>query len=329
MSFTISNLTSNQAVAGGKLERLRVSHKKLDTKSQTSKTSSPSIKPRVSDTLRFELSTLNQKSVDMQNEISKGFSTNVALSNLSGQIDDLKGKFNQNNKEELSTAIDNTIRQHTFEGKEVLNQEDPNTSSHEAIEAVTVERPPRVGSYSISLFKSPSSTSHEVEFTIEVASKDDFNKSITTKVIPTTGLISGVDIYFDRGAVGQSKDDSLKAEIEVKESKPFSVPNFKDDLEALKSSSSEEDFEDKRSQISSKIKSSQNLIQKDLESTQVQFQSTQNTRENLNAASSASIDLSKAAELVNQTQETLLKSPESTSQLFHPEQTTNVKSLLE
>ncbi|PCJ20303.1 MAG: hypothetical protein COB02_04515 [Candidatus Cloacimonadota bacterium] len=325
MSFTISNLTSNQGVVKKKLESLRVAHKKLDNQSQTSKVSSTPIKPRISDTLRFELSTLNQKSVEMQNDISKGFSTNVALTKLSKQVDQLK--FQDSNQEQ---SLDDLITRQTFEGKQVLNQKDNNSSSNNDIQAVTTSRPTKIGSYSISIFENSKSSANEVQYTVDISSGSDYKKSVTTSLTPATGLISGIEIYYDKTAIQKSDTKSIEAQIEVKESKAFSISNFKDDLQRVKESSSKQDFEDKVSQLSSKIKTNQNLITKDIESIQSQYQSTQNISENLSASDNASFDLSKAAQLVNQTQKSLLQSPETTSNLFYIEPSdTTAKGLLE
>ncbi|MCO4783897.1 MAG: hypothetical protein KC646_16330 [Candidatus Cloacimonetes bacterium] len=327
MSFTISNITSSQGVASGKLERLRVAHKKLDNKSQTSNKTTPTMKASSSDTLRFELSTLNQKSVDIQNKISKGQSTQVALSNLSSQLEDLKENYDEISPKQLSESIDKTVQDHTFEGEQVLNQKDANTSSNSDLQAVTVDRPPKVGAYSISIFQDSNNNSDEVHYTVEVSSSnEDFNKTITTSLVPTTGLISGVEIYFDKEAIRNSESKSLQADVEVKDAQEFQISNFSNDLENLKNSSSKSDFDEKASQLMSKIDSNKALLDKDIKSTQIQYQNTQSVRENLSATSNESFDLSAAAQLVNQTQETLLNSPESTNNLY---QTDSAKSLLE
>jgi len=299
---------STAATAGVSLEKARKS------------ASSPS---RSSDPLRFELTNLNEQSISLQKRISSHQTTLSTLEDLASKVDELQTKpadssAVQNGLQEMENLIDTS----EFEGRSLLKGSGKSSSSNPDIEPVVVKDPPQIGKYKLSILGKVSNDS--LQFRIEVADEPEFKKSMVTALSPATGIIEGVEVYFEE------KEGTQEAELEIRsaEEGDFPVPDFQKSLENLKDSREvPEQLQREAEQTKRKIETTIDGVSQGLDQEISRFQNISNAQENIRAAVSEPRSVNSAIQALESLNTEIVKQSSNLVNLFNSSDT--AKDLLE
>jgi len=229
-------------------------------------------------------------------------------------------------KRKPSTHSLSRIRAHVEDNSEVFRGQS-NSSSNDRIEPITVSRPPKVGSYSVAIFTGQSRHPEAVSYTIKLVDEEDTQKTVTASVSPLSGLIEGVELYFE------TDNDTMPvlAELSIKEedSKRIEVPTFSKDLERLEATLNDStEFEKQFKQTSHKLDSVRKGVHNDLKKAREQFIILSSTQENLRATDNDPHSVSTAFVALDDLK-TEIKSFTGADRLFSNHDLTQAKSLLD
>lgn len=322
MSLKISSVPIDARGAGGK-NSIKVSSsdtksiKKTDEQIVASRSNS-GVSNLTQEQLRYEVSSLSRKSVDLQKAVSERQSTSDVLDEFDRLLSELRKK--------PSTHSLSRIRAHVEDNSEVYRGQS-NASSNDKIEPITVSRPPKVGSYSVAIFTGQSRHPEAVSYTIKLVDEEDTQKTVTASVSPLSGLIEGVELYFE------TDNDTMPvlAELSIKEeeSKRIEVPTFNKDLERLEATLNDStEFEKLFKQTSHKLDSVRKGVHDDLKKAREQFIILSSTQENLRATDTDPHSVSTAFVALDDLK-TEIKSFSGADRLFSNHDLTQAKSLLD
>jgi len=332
MSFKISSTVAGQKAVSNRLEKLRVSDVKVSQSNPAAKAEPRQAEQTVNsgDRLRFELSSLNRKSVDIQSNISFHQTAQESLAKVEASVRELQDSpEDQGSADAALEAFKSVVDEASFEGKPLFDS--PETrSSDENLEAVVVSKPPKIGTYSVSIVNGEKAPQN-LEFTIKVSEtsgKESYEKTITASVSPATGVIEGIELYFE---VPNEPPRKIQAEIEVKDSDPnrFQLPSFERDLKKLEANrNNPEKLKATAEQTAKKVESVKAGVEETLKSGTAEFQSLSTAQENLRAAGNDLDSLSTAFNAISEVNDKL-SSAEDISSLFGNADLDSSKSLLE
>jgi len=268
--------------------------------------------------LRYEVSALNRKSVELQEAISERQST-------AGSLEDFKqalSKLERNPDTETLQNAKDLIEQNPEVFKGQANQSD-----NESVEPVTVSRPPKVGSYSVEILTGETKHPEAVSYTIKLVDEEGTQKTVTASFSPATGLIEGVQLYFETDADSIPATASL--EIKDEAASKIEVPEFKRDLERLESALSDSEvFSERLEQTTRKLESVTNAVKDDLGKESRKFLTLRNTQENLRASESDFQSVSSAFDALDDVKSNI-KNLADADQLFANQDPVQTKNLLE
>jgi hypothetical protein len=163
-----------------------------------------------------------------------------------------------------------------------------------------------------------------LQYRIQVADEPDFKKSLLTALSPATGIIEGVEIYFEE------KEGKQEAELEIKApvDGDFPVPDFQNSLAKLETrQENPEQLEREADQTLRKIGTTINGLSEGLDGDISRFQSISNAQENIRAAVSEPRSVSNAIEALESLNSEIVKQSSNLSNLFNSSDT--AKDLLE
>ena len=278
--------------------------------------------PRSIDPLRYELTSLNEQSVAIQREISSRQSTLSRLDQLKQEISNLS---NAPSSESLSASVNNLrdlLGDSSSIGSLGLTKTAQTSSDNPAVDPVVVQEPPQVGSYKVSILGKVSADA--LQFEIEVADGPEFKKSLVTALSPATGIIEGVEIYFEE------KEGQQEAEITVQSvaNGEFPVPDFRGDIEQLSNSSEQpETFERRALALTRKVDTTIDGLQRSLDRELSNFQNIANAQENIRAAVSEPRSVTNAFSALQSLNTEISKQSSGLTNLFNSSD--SVKNLLD
>ncbi len=323
MSLKISSMPFSARGPGGNNQvRLRIADVKSaqSTKESSSASSvSDGESSKVSqEKLRYEVSALNRKSVQLQGAISERQSTVGSLEDFRQALDNLE---RNPDKESLENAKEIIKRNpEVFQGQ-------ANSSDNESVEPVTVSRPPKVGSYSVEIMTGETNHPEAVSYTIKLIDEEGTQKTVTASFSPATGLIEGVQLYFETDADSIPATASLEIRDEVSER--IEVPEFKRDLSKLESTVSDpQAFSERLTQTSRKLESVTNAVKDDLGQETRKFLTLSNTQENMRASESDFQSVNSAFDALDDVKSEI-KNLADADQLFTNQDPAQAKNLLE
>ena len=323
MSLKISSMPFGARGPGGNNQvRLRIADVKSaqSTKESSSASSvSDGESSKVSqEKLRYEVSALNRKSVQLQGAISERQSTVGSLEDFRQALDNLERNPDKESLENAKEIIERNPE--VFQGQ-------ANSSDNESVEPVTVSRPPKVGSYSVEIMTGETNHPEAVSYTIKLIDEEGTQKTVTASVSPATGLIEGVQLYFETDADSIPATASLEIKDEVSER--IEVPEFKRDLSRLESTVSDpQEFSERLAQTSRKLESVTNAVKDDLGQETRKFVTLSNTQENMRASESDFQSVNSAFDALDDVKSEI-KNLTDADQLFVNQDPAQTKNLLE
>jgi hypothetical protein len=328
MSLRISGIPSTSPDLGSKRLGKAVFQKKQNASTgvllKKATKSSEQANTRPPDQFRYELSNLNEQSVGLQREIS---SQQTILGGLAKLEDEIKPiAENPENAELVRSSLERAskiLKTSKFEGREVLTSS-PHKSSNPNIEPVTISDPPKIGTYSVSILGKVDNSS--LSFTLDVSDMLNQKRRITTAFSPATGIIEGVELYFEE-IEGQAKAD---ISIKDTEKSGFAIPDFTQSLSRIKErSSSPEQLGREADQSLRKIQTTRNGVESSLKQKTVEFQAIATARENIKASDSDSLTVSTAKDTLSKLNSKIVEEPISLSSLFKISDSDTAKDLLD
>lgn len=271
-----------------------------------------------SERLRYEISSLNRKSVEIQESVQESQSTELILEDFGRALNELRDKPSLETLQNVKELIHQNPK--VFRGQ-------PNRSSNDRVEPVTISRPPKVGAYSIEIFTGQTRHPESVSYTIKLVDEEGTQKTVTASVSPANGLIEGVELYFETDA------DSIPAvaQLEIKddESKNLKVPSFEKDIQRLETALNDQAAFDKHlQQTNRKLDSVRQGIHSELRQAHQSFLTLNSTQENLRAMESDFLSVSSAFDALDDVKNDLKKFS-SADQLYRNHDPSKTKSLLE
>ena len=276
------------------------------------------------DQFRYELSNLNERSVGLQKEISLQQTVLGGLQKLSDEVQPIADHAKnaiivQGSLERISDILKTS----KFEGKSVLTNS-PHKSSNPKIEPITIAEPPKIGTYSVSILGKVENSS--LSFTLNVSSLQDQKRSITTAFSPATGIIEGVELYFEE-VEGQAE---AQVTIEASENQSFAVPDFSNGLAKLEEKADDsERLKREADQNLRKIETTRGGVESSLKRKSVEFQSISTARENIKASESDALTVATAKDTLSQLNSKIVQEPISMSGLFKNYDSDSAKDLLD
>lgn len=275
------------------------------------------------DPLRFELTNLNEQSVSIQKKISSHQTTLSSLEKFYEEVEALKSASGNAGEVESSlNSLERIIQSSEFEGRSRLKGSSSATSTNSEVEPVIVADPPQIGSYKLSILGKVSADS--LQFEIQVADEPNFKKSLITALSPATGIIEGVEVYFEEKAGRQ------EAELEIKgpENGEFPLPDFSRNLDRLKTLQNDpESLEREAALTLRKVGTTIDGLRRGLDGELSKFQNISNAQENIRAAVSEPRSVSNAFAALEDLNAEISKQSTNLSNLFNSSDT--AKSLLE
>ena len=204
--------------------------------------------------LRYEVSALNRKSVQLQENISERQTT-------AGTLDEFRQVLSQLERDPDIETLENA-KKIVGSNPEVFKGQ-ANRTDNDSVEPVTVSRPPKVGSYSVEILTGETKHPEAVSYTIKLVDEEGTQKTVTASLSPATGLIEGVQLYFETDADSIPATASL--EIKDEPTSRIEIPDFRRDLDRLETSiSNDELFSERLEQTSRKLESVTNAVKSDL-----------------------------------------------------------------
>ena len=268
--------------------------------------------------LRYEVSALNRKSVELQENISERQTT-------VGTLDEFQQVLSKLERDPDIETLENA-KKIVGSNPEVFKGQ-ANRTDNDSVEPVTVSRPPKVGSYSVEILTGETKHPEAVSYTIKLVDEEGTQKTVTASLSPATGLIEGVQLYFETDADSIPATASL--EIKDEPTSRIEIPDFRRDLDRLETSiSNEESFSERLEQTSRKLESVTNAVRSDLGSETRKFLSLANAQENLRASESDFQSVNSAFDALDEVKSDI-KSLADADQLFANQDPTQAKSLLE
>lgn len=268
--------------------------------------------------LRYEVSALNRKSVQLQGTISERQSTVGSLEDFRQALDNLERNPDKESLENAKEIIERNPE--VFQGQ-------ANSSDNESVEPVTVSRPPKVGSYSVEIMTGETNHPEAVSYTIKLIDEEGTQKTVTASFSPATGLIEGVQLYFETDADSIPATASLEIKDEVSER--IEVPEFKRDLSRLESTVSDpQAFSERLEQTNRKLESVTNAVKDDLGQETRKFLTLSNTQENMRASESDFQSVNSAFDALDDVKSEI-KNLTDADQLFVNQDPAQTKNLLE
>lgn len=322
MSLKISSVPINARGPSGKNSvQLRASGSKGVRDSERNSVSSAigheNLKP-TQEQLRYEISSLSRKSVELQKDVSDRQSTAEVLEDFHDLLEDLKHSPSETSMSRLRSFVEDNSE--VFRGQ-------ANGSSNDKIEPVTVSRPPKIGAYSIAIFTGQTRHPESVSYTIKLVDEENIQKTVTASVSPLSGLIEGVELYFET----DNDATPMMAELSIadEESRKIEVPTFSKDLERLEVSLPDAaEFDRQLNQTGQKLDSIRKGVHDDLNKTRQQFITLNSTQENLRATDADSRSVITAFVALDNLKEEI-KNFSETDKLFNSHDLTQAKSLLD
>ena len=268
--------------------------------------------------LRYEVSALNRKSVELQKNISERQTTAGTLDEFQQVLSKLERDPDIETLESAKEIVGGNPE--VFKGQ-------ANRTDNDSVEPVTVSRPPKVGSYSVEILTGETKHPEAVSYTIKLVDEEGTQKTVTASLSPATGLIEGVQLYFETDADSIPATASL--EIKDEPTSRIEIPDFKRDLDRLETSiSNDELFSERLEQTTRKLESVTNAVRSDLGSETRKFLSLANAQENLRASESDFQSVSSAFDALDEVKSDI-KNLADADQLFTNQDPTQAKSLLE
>ena len=323
MSLKISSTPFSARGPGGNNQvKLRFadvkSSRPLNQNSGSSEISHGSQSLAAQEKLRYEVSALNRKSVELQETISDRQTTAGSLEELEQVLNQLEGNPDLETLENAKEIIGRNPK--VFKGQ-------ANRSDNDSIEPVTVSRPPKVGSYSVEILTGETKHPEAVSYTIKLVDEEGTQKTVTASLSPATGLIEGVQLYFETDADSIPATASL--EIRDESSSKIEVPEFKRDLSRLESAISDpEMFSERLEQTTRKLEAVTNAVKNDLGYETRKFLTLSNTQENLRASESDVQSVNSAFDALDDVKSDI-KNLADADQLFTNQDPIQAKNLLE
>ena len=117
--------------------------------------------------LRYEVSALNRKSVEMQETISERQTTAGTLEEFKQVLNQLEGNPDLETLENAKEIVGRNPE--VFKGQ-------ANRSDNNSIEPITVSRPPKVGSYSVEILTGQTKHPQAVSYTIKLVDEEGTQK---------------------------------------------------------------------------------------------------------------------------------------------------------
>ena len=112
--------------------------------------------------LRYEVSILNRRSVQLQETISERQSTAGSLKEFQRVLNELEGNPDSETLENAKEVVQRNPE--VFKGQ-------ANRSDNDSVEPVTISRPPKVGSYSVEILTGETKHPEAVSYTIKLEKK--------------------------------------------------------------------------------------------------------------------------------------------------------------
>lgn len=268
--------------------------------------------------LRYEVSILNRRSVQLQETISERQSTAGSLKEFQRVLNELESNPDSETLENAKEVVQRNPE--VFKGQ-------ANRSDNDSVEPVTISRPPKVGSYSVEILTGETKHPEAVSYTIKLVDEEGTQKTVTASLSPATGLIEGVQLYFETDANSIPATASL--EIKDEAAAKIEVPAFKRDLSRLESAISDpEVFSERLEQTNRKVEAVTNAVKDDLGIETRKFLKLSNTQENLRASESDFQSVSSAFDALDDIKSDI-KSLADADQLFTNQDPAQAKNLLE
>ena len=323
MSLKISSIPIGARGPGGNNQvKLRLAESKSSrsttqvTDSQDANQNDKSIVSQ--EKLRYEVSALNRKSVELQETISERQTTVGSLEDLQQVLRKLEGNPDIETLKEAKQIVGRNPE--IFKGQ-------ANRSDNDSVEPITVSRPPKVGSYSVEIMTGETRHPEAVSYTIKLVDEEGTQKTVTASLSPATGLIEGVQLYFETDADSIPATASL--EIKDESTSKIEVPEFKRDLGRLESAVAEPElFSERLEQTTRKLESVTNAVKDDLGYETRKFLTLNNAQENLRASESDFLSVNSAFDALDNVKSDL-KNFADADQLFTNQDPTQAKNLLE
>ncbi len=323
MSLKISSLPySARGPGDNKQVKLRFAEVKssslLNEDSSSSKISQNGNSLAAQEKLRFEVSALNRKSVEMQETISERQTTAGTLEEFKQVLNQLEGNPDLETLENAKEIVGRNPE--VFKGQ-------ANRSDNNSIEPITVSRPPKVGSYSVEILTGQTKHPQAVSYTIKLVDEEGTQKTVTTSLSPATGVIEGVQLYFETDADSIPATSSL--EIKDESSSRIEVPEFNRDLSRLESAISDPElFSERLEQTTRKLEAVTDAVNNDLSYETRKFLTLSNAQENLRASESDFQSVNSAFDALDDVKNDI-KNLEDADQLFTNQNPVQAKNLLE
>lgn len=274
------------------------------------------------DPLRYELTSLNEQSVAAQKKITSRQGTLNRLNQLKQELAKAPQAGSDEANSELLRKLDGLVKEAPDGGRQALSKTALSSSDNPEIEPVVVSEPPQVGSYKVSILGEVSADA--LQFEIEIADGPDFKKSLVTALSPATGIIEGVEVYFEEKVGRQDAEIVVNGSVNGE----FPIPDFDESLKRLSTLLDQpEKFSREVGALVRKVDSTIEGVQRTLDHELSQFQTIANAQENIRAAVSEPRSVSNAFSALKSLNAEISKQSSSLTKLFSSSD--SVKNLLE